>query len=361
MVISDTFNNTNQTNGMHLFISFLLLITCFSGSEPISRQIGIGRQPAVAGDPSGSVHVVYGQQNTLFYATSRDGERFDGSVRVDSLPGLHIGVSRGPQIAATAKSVVIAAIDKSGTVWAYSLDRRTGRWQPRVRIIDVPGMAQEGFVALSAGTDNVYYAVWLDLRNDKQNKIVGSRSADGGRTWSANQVLYQSPDGTVCECCQLSVVSQGQHVAVMFRNFLNGSRDMYLLQADTGNLPAGNARKLGEGTWKLNACPMDGGGLFMAPDGSISTVWRRENRVFKAKPGQSETEVAEGKQAKIVTTAKGDYLVFQQASQLMAIVPGQAQPKAVGSGAYPKLIKLPADKVLCVWEQSNTIWAQFIQ
>ena len=282
-------------------------------------------------------------------------------VRVDSLPGLHIGVSRGPQIAATAQSVVIATIDKSGTVWAYSLDRRTGHWQPRVRIIDVPGMAKEGFVALAAGTDDVYYAVWLDLRTDNQNKIVGSRSADGGRTWSANQVLYQSPDGTVCECCQLSVVSQGQHVAVMFRNFLNGSRDMYLLQSDQGNLPAGNARKLGEGTWKLKACPMDGGGLFMAPNGSISTIWRRENTLFKAKPGQPETEVTEGKQAKIVTTSKGDYLVFQQANQLIAVVPGQAQSKVIGPGAYPKLLDLPTHKVLCVWEQSNGIWAQFIQ
>ncbi|UFH52911.1 sialidase family protein [Spirosoma sp. KNUC1025] len=343
---------------MNFFVTCFLLISWLAGSEPISRQIGKGIHPAVATDAAGGVHVVFGRGSLIFYTASRDGETFSMPVRVDSVVGLHLGASRGPQIAATAQSVVITAIDKPGNVWAYVLNRKSGQWQPRVRITDVPDIAKEGFVSLTASPDNVYNAVWLDLRNDKHNKIVGARSTDGGHTWLPNRVLYQSPDGTVCECCQLSVVSQGKRVAVMFRNFLNGARDMYLLKSEDGGQTFGKAEKIGKGTWKLNACPMDGGGLYMTPNGTVSTVWRRENKVYTARPGQPETELGEGKNAKIVLTEKGEYVVFQQAGQLMITTPEQTQPKAMATGAYPKLTVLPNGRVLCLWEQDGTVWAR---
>lgn len=346
---------------MHPVLLLLFVIHWFTGSNPVgSQQIGIGMHPAVATDPAGNVYVVYGKGNAIFYTASSNGEQFDTPVRIDSLAGLHLGASRGPQIAATAKSVVITAIDKAGNVWAYSLNRTTKQWQPRVRVTDVPEIAKEGFVAVSADEDNGYSAVWLDLRTDKRNKIAGARSTDGGQTWSANQILYQSPEGTVCECCQPSVVSQGKHVAIMFRNFLNGSRDMYLLQSADGGRTFGKTEKLGQGTWKLNACPMDGGGLFVASNGAVATVWRRENKLFTARPGQAETEVGEGKNAKIVSTKKGDYVVFQQAGQVMAMIPGESQPKTIAPGGYPKVALLPHDRVLCLWEQNGAVRAQFI-
>ncbi|WP_420146749.1 sialidase family protein [Spirosoma sp.] len=347
---------------MHSVLLLWFVIGWLIGTDPVdAKQIGIGIHPAVATDPVRGAHVVYGKGNAIFYTTSPDGNRFSTPVQIDSLVGLHLGASRGPQIAATAKSVVITAIDKLGNVWAYSLNRATGQWQPKVRVTDVPDVAKEGFVALSAGTGNVYNAIWLDLRKDNHNKIVGARSADGGRTWSANQVLYQSPDGTVCECCQPSVVSQGKHVSIMFRNSLGGSRDMYLMQSKDGGLTFGKAEKLGEGTWTIKACPMDGGGLFVAKDGTITTVWRRENKLFKARQGQTETEVGEGKNAKIVSTKKGDYVVFQQAGQVMAVVPGEAQPKMIASGGYPKVALLSDARILCLWEQNGAVWAQIIK
>lgn len=335
----------------------LTLIFC-----PVNAQklIGVGIHPAVATDPAGGVHVVYGQGNTIFYTYSPDGETFGAPVRIDSLPEMHLGASRGPQIAATAKSVVIMAIDKPGDVWSYQLDRTTGRWQNRKRVTDNADVAKEGFVALTSGPADTYNAVWLDLRGNRHNKIVGARSTDGGRTWSANRVLYQSPDGTVCECCQLSIVGRGSHVAVMFRNFLNGSRDMYLLTSSDAGQTFGKAQKLGRGTWSLNACPMDGGGLFMGAGGDVSTVWRRNDKLFTARPEQAETEVGVGKNAKIVTTTKGDYIVFQQAGRVWAFEPGQPQPTPVSAGAYPKLTLLPNGRVLCVWEEEGIIQAKFI-
>ncbi|ADB37564.1 hypothetical protein Slin_1514 [Spirosoma linguale DSM 74] len=311
-------------------------------------------------DEGNTAHIVYGKGEVLYYTTLRTGEQTESTIKVDSLPGLHLGASRGPQIAVSAQSVVITALDKAGNVWAFSQRRDTGKWQKRIRVNDVPDIAKEGFVAVAAGPDNSYTAVWLDLRDNKRNKLAGAHSTDGGRTWSGNTILYQSPDGTICECCQVSAVSRGKQVAVMFRNFLNGSRDMYLLQSTNGGQSFGSAEKLGEGTWPLNACPMDGGGLAIGPDGKISTVWRRADKLFTAQPGQPEIERATGKNPKIATTRKGDYIVFQQAGELWAILPGQTQPVSLGPGAYAKMARFANDRVLCLWEQDGTIRAAMI-
>lgn len=173
--------------------------------------------------------------------------------------------------------------------------------------------------------------------------------------WFPNQITYQSPDGTICECCQVSAVSRGKKVALMFRNYLNGSRDMYLLQSADGGKTFGKAEKLGEGTWKLNACPMDGGGLDIDAGGNVSTVWRRADKLYTTRPGQPEVEMATGKNARIVTTKQGNYIVFQQAGQLWLIAPTQPRPTILGTGAYAKLTRLANDRVLCLWEQEGTI------
>ncbi|MVM37686.1 exo-alpha-sialidase [Spirosoma sp. HMF3257] len=344
-----------------LFSLLLFMVNLLIGPPSVTtRQVGKGRHPSIAVDPIGKVHVVYGLGEVILYTSSRDGEQFDEPLRIDSLPGLHLGASRGPQIAATDRSVVITAIDKAGNIWAYTLVRATGKWQKKIRVNDIAEIAKEGFVALAAGPNNDYTAVWLDLRGDKRNKIVGSRSTDGGQTWLPNHVLYQSPDGTVCECCQLSVVNEGKHVAILFRNFLSGARDMYLLKSRDGGLTFGKPEKLGEGTWMLKACPMDGGGLFMSADGNVSTVWRRNDKLFTARPGQSETELATGKNAKIVTTAKGDYIAFQQDGQVWSMSPSQTQPSVISAGGYPKLAVMPKNRILCLWEEEGSVRAGFL-
>jgi hypothetical protein len=44
------------------------------------------------------------------------------------------------------------------------------------------------------------------------------------------------------------------------------------------------AIKLGNGSWKLNGCPMDGGGLVIDKNGNPQTVWRREEKSMPLRP-----------------------------------------------------------------------------
>lgn len=345
----------NHYSMTSLYTLFLVLLINIVRQPDTVQVIGTGRHPAVETDPAGGIHVVFGRGAVLYYTTSADGHIFSKPLVVDSLPGLHLGASRGPQIAATNRSVVITAIDKTGNVWSYTLDRPTGQWRRPVQVTDEPDKAKEGFVALTAGPENGYSAIWLDLRGNQQNKLMGAQSIDGGRTWSANRLVYASPDGTICECCQPSIVRRGQLVAVLFRNFIAGSRDMYLLRSTDGGSSFGKAEKLGDGTWPLNACPMDGGGLYMTPEGILSTVWRRADTLFSARPGQTERKLGPGKNAKIISTKKGDYIAFQRDGRVWIIVPGQPEALPVGEGGYPKLLRLANDRILCLWERAGLV------
>jgi hypothetical protein len=66
----------------------------------------------------------------------------------------------------------------------------------------------------------------------------------------------------------------------MFRNWLNGSRDLYLAPSVNKGRTFKDAVKLGTGIWKLNACRMDGGGLDFNVDNTINTTWQRSGNVY---------------------------------------------------------------------------------
>ncbi len=212
---------------------------------------------------------------------------------ISVLPHAYSFATRGPQIAATKKGLVVTACTSQGDIYSF-YKNDGGHWLQGKKVNDADTIAKEGLMALSADGDNVF-AVWLDLRGNDKNKIYGAGSNDDGKTWSKNVLVYASPDTSVCECCKPSVVVKENKVYVMFRNWLQDNRDLYLTRSDDGGHTFNPAQKLGNGTWKLNGCPMDGGSLAVNKDGEIQTVWRREGKVYAAMPAMPEKEIGEGK------------------------------------------------------------------
>ncbi len=339
-----------------LFFGLLLVSRLSVAQQPV--PIATGRQPSLTTDGDGTVHLVFGRPGEIWYSASQQETTFSAPVRVDTLSGLHLGASRGPQIAVSKQTVLITAIDGRGNVWAYCLDRPTGRWTRRIRVTDSPAAAPEGFVALTAaGEPNRFMAVWLDVRGDKQNKIAGAVTSDGGQTWSANRLLYRSPDGSVCECCQPSVAASGTQVAILFRNWLNGCRDMYVLKSTNGGQTFGDTVRLGQGSWPLKACPMDGGSLALLEDGTVETVWRRDNRLFAARPGELEVELGRGKNAQLLSQTGLNLYVWQDEGNIWALRGVGTEPKRLGPGNFAKLTPFGENQALCVWESEGKIVA----
>ncbi|MBL8818442.1 MAG: exo-alpha-sialidase [Planctomyces sp.] len=305
------------------------------------------KQPQVAVGLDGSVHLVYGIGDTVQYARSSDGGvTFEKSLTAFRVPNLSLGMRRGPRIVTTESAIVVTAIGgrmgkgRDGDLLAWRSTDHGKSWQGPSQVNDAADSAREGLHAMASGTDNSIWCVWLDLR-DRKSEIYVSVSKDNGATWEANRCIYRSPDGSVCECCHPSVIVKGRNVHVMFRNSVGGNRDMYVTTSADGGNSFSDARKLGSGTWMLDACPMDGGMLAAGSNGAISTVWRRDGNVYAAAgDGSPEILLGRGQQPWIAGTANGSIIVWTAGRE------GDLLVKNLNSGESEKLSETARDPVI---------------
>lgn len=344
---------------MRLLISIITLAILFSCNEnkAVSKTdfvIANGQMPDLAIDKENNIHLVYGMHDSLMYIYSSDkGNSFSSPFLIARIPKLFSFATRGPQIAINDEGVIVTAATSDGNI--YSFYKKNGKWEKGNRVNDMDTVAKEGLMALAADGRNAF-AVWLDLRETKRNKIYGAISSDGGETWSKNSMVYTSPDTSVCECCKPSVAMKGNNTYVMFRNRLNGDRDLYLIQSFNGGASFGQAQKLGTGSWKLNACPMDGGALSIGEQGEVQTVWRRQNKIFAATPGMPEHEIGEGRGCVIETGNNKNMYAWANDGKIVFSESGE-QKKVLGNGSQPVLKMLDNEHVICVWENEKQIHA----
>jgi len=171
-------------------------------------------------------------------------------------------------------------------------------------------------------------------------------------------LIYDPPEGTICECCQPSVAidATGQTL-VMWRNSLGGSRDMYLTRSRDGAVFS-KPEKLGTGTWLLNACPMDGGGIGIAKD-RVVTAWRRDHEIFLASPGEKEVRISEGTDVSMDAVPRGVYAVWSSVTGVQALAPGKKEPVVLGpKGTFPNVVALANGHALVAWEDEGVIRVQ---
>lgn len=313
--------------------------------------------PAMVMDQSGVLSVVYGRQDSLWYVKSPDkGHTFSAPQLITVLPGLASSHTRGPQIAATSNGLVVTAANNEGNIFSYT--KKQESWSGAFRVNDADTIAKEGLMSLSADHQNAF-AVWLDLRGNRQNKIYGAASFDGGKTWSKNIPVYISPEKTVCECCKPTVLVSGNKVYVMFRNFLEGNRNLYLISSNDMGKHWNKAEKLGTGDWKLNGCPMDGGGLVMTGPGEIKTIWRRENKIYTALPGKPEQAVGEGKSCIIDAAHSKQFFAWIENGDIV-ITDGNTTKKVPGKGTQPTIKIVDATHLVCVYTKDEQVMATLL-
>jgi len=314
------------------------------------------RQPQMAA-AGNTVAMVFGSGEGIWLARSQDsGRSFESPSKIAALPKMLLGRHRGPRVVISGNSLIVSAIaSEPGDLVAWRSTDRGRTWSAPAAINDKPKAAREGLHAMAADADGHVAAVWLDDRDEKGKRLYGAFSDDNGRTWSRNAMLYESPGGTICECCDpsLAVIGRGEFV-VMWRNKLDGSRDLYTLRLKDGK-PSGAASKQGEGTWKLDACPMDGGGLAVR-DGQIASAWRREHDIYLAAPGKPEVKVGTGMDVAVGANAKGFYVAWTTPAGIALHGPNGLS-QVSNAGAFPSLVALPDGGMLLAWEENGTIAA----
>jgi len=332
------------------------------GADPARAPQLAARGPLVV--------MAFGAGGAIYFSASHDaGKTFSPAVKVSEAAIVPLNRHRGPRIAISRNTIVISAVmgqtlsreqhahglpsDGDLVAWRSRDEGRT--WSKGAIINDVPGAPTEGLHSLASAENGNLFAAWLDKRSGKGTKLYGARSTDSGLTWSKNVLIYDSPEGTICECCHPSVAmdSTGQ-IVVMWRNWLDGSRDMYLARSSDGRVFS-KPEKLGTGTWKLNACPMDGGGMAMQ-HGRVVTAWRRDHEIFLASPGAAEQAIGEGVDVAISSGTKGLYAVWTTPAGIRAVSPGHSSSTLISpTGSFPSVIALPSGSAVAAWEDDGKI------
>jgi hypothetical protein len=323
------------------------------------------RGPQMAANASMTAFA-FGAGNAIYFSSSADGGKtFGAPIKVAEAGVVLLSHHRGPRVALCGNAIVITAVagdkpDGQGHGLPYEGDLMAWRsqdggktWSRGTAINDMPGSAAEGLHTLASDGKGTLFAAWLDHRVVKGKKLYAARSTDGGLTWSKNVAIYESPSGSICECCHPSAaINAAGEVAVMWRNSLGGARDMYLATSRDG-MSFPEARKLGNGTWELNACPMDGGGLAIS-SGRIVTAWRRDANVFLDEPGQPERQVGKGKDVALALSGGRTYVAWVDGSKVEVWVDGKVETLS-SSGAFPSLVSLPGGGVMAAWEEGGGV------
>lgn len=331
------------------------------------------RQPQMVVEGN-SVFLTFGGPNTIYFARSRDaGRSFGDPVRIATVAKMDLGRHRGPRIAVSGNKIVVSAVvtDEAqgikGDLLAWISSDGGRSWSAPVRINDVPRAAEEGLHDLTSDGNNLLFATWLDHRalQAKQPgagpQLYGATSSDGGKSWK-NVLVYKSPSGSICSCCHPNaLIASGENIEVMFRNALQGDRDEYLIESHDRGTTFGAAHKLGNGTWPLEACPMDGGGIASGANGQIVSVWRRDKTVYRSLATGAEHEVGSGKDADITVTNAGRYIIWTSPEGLVATGPDSERPALLDpQGGFGQLRNLKDGRVIAGWESPDGIKIQVL-
>ena len=340
-------------------LAFLVLATTRTFAAPVEiipPELRGAVQPQVAVAPGGRIHVVFGKENAIYHTASADGRSFSAPVKIGELDKLALRMRRGPRISATDKLIVVTAISHTeGNLHSWTSADGGATWKEGAKLNDADKSAREGLHAMGGDGKGFVFATWLDLRN-AGTELWSAASRDGGATWGANTRVYQSPDGHICECCQptAAVDAQGR-VAVMWRNWLGGSRDLYLTTSADGGKTFAAAQKLGTGTWRLNGCPMDGGAVAFNPLGKPLAVWRREKTVLVSETPATERPLSEVASQPVVAVGKGGaYFMWEQGGGLMLQRGSSAPVRFAEKAAAASIAATPDRGPVVVWESGTT-------
>jgi hypothetical protein len=311
------------------------------------------KDPQIAIENDGHVYIAYGARDAIYVSISRNfGKSYSAPILVGELGKLSLGRRSGPRITARNGKVAITAVygakgrGADGDIVAFRSGNHGETWETGAKVNDVEGSAREGLHAMAMGPDGTLACTWLDLRS-KGTTLYLSTSKDSGATWSKNRLVYESPSGSICECCHPSLTfERSGRLNVMFRNSLDGARDMYLTSSDDSGITFSPAKKLGNGTWMINACPMDGGMVASGTKGNLMAVWRRDDSVFASGSTGKEIFMGKGAQPWGAYSSDGLYSLWSGPKGISFMNPKFEQATISEKGENPVLASSPDLKIL---------------
>lgn len=211
------------------------------------------------GDP-----VISWVHNSHMYFSRWNGTEFTTPISLNSFPIAGAGwmgpdiASKGDTIFAVFKEVPEA--DTSSHVWCVGSFDGGVTFNPPVRVdnignnicrfptvaVDGLGNPIVGFMRLAADFGSAQWVV--------------SRSTDGGESFSADVLAsgWSSSTSEVCDCCPSKIVSDGNTVAMPYRDNNSNNRDTWVGISTDGGANFLGGMPVDQQGWTLMSCPSSG-------------------------------------------------------------------------------------------------------
>lgn len=223
--------------------------------------------PRVVVDGSGNPMILWGDSDKAMFARW-NGFSFDTPVRMNPI-GVQIFAQSwaGPDIAAKGDTVYViykqSPEDVNHIYLVRSYDGGVTFILPPVEV-DTIGTDLSRFPTITV--DDVGNPIVAFMKFDSafsDARWVVTKSSDYGSTFTPDVVASNWSGGDVCDCCPGSIVSEGNTVAMLYRDNMNNIRDSWVGISNDGGSSFTNGWNIDAMNWMLMMCPSTG------PDGVI--------------------------------------------------------------------------------------------
>src|SRR6185436_5207357 len=121
------------------------------------------------------------------------------------------------------------------------------------------------FPGVAIDKNNQPIVSYMRFKTDwTEARYVSLRSSDFGNTFAPYVNATDVSKGTACDCCPVSMATDGDRVAVLYRNNRNNIRNMTAaISLDNGNSYS-YTQELDTMNWFLQSCPGSGGDCYFS-------------------------------------------------------------------------------------------------
>lgn len=129
------------------------------------------------------------------------------------------------------------------------------------------------FPGVAIDKDNHPIVSYMRFKEDwSQPEYVSIRSSDYGNTFDPFTEVTDRSKGEACDCCPVGMETDGERIAVLYRNNRSNIRNMTAaISLDNGNTYS-ITKELDTANWLLLSCPSTGGDAFFQ-DQYLHTCW----------------------------------------------------------------------------------------
>ena len=237
---------------------------------------------------NGTPVITWGETDYV-YTARYSGGGFNLPVQVSPVGSdIYISVVDGPVLASKGDTVYYAWYDQTGAnesiVIARSFDAGITISDTQVVFASATKRVEFPEITVLSNGRILLSFIYSNL-DETQPEIVVCYSDDNGLSFTVPQNVSSLNPGQPCECCPMSIISEGNFVAVGYRNNISNIRDFYVSVSYDGGTTFTSGAQIDYSSWSVSSCPTTGIDLMIQDDTLIGAWTTKPGTIFQAKTG----------------------------------------------------------------------------